>query len=124
MGSVMNGLRRIHPFRWSGLHAAATVCAPADVDVAGPPRPGAGTATAGRARLSRPARRNPMSDTTADRAALKPTTVRTYDRAAAKESVEDYSLRYSPVAFRRWSPFVIANVALGGIAYLADFAIG
>src|SRR3954469_19695985 len=62
----------------------------------------------GRARLSRLAWRNPMSDTTADRAALKPTTVRTYDRVAAKESLEDYSLRYSPVAFRRWSPFVIA----------------
>src|SRR4051812_23215957 len=82
------------------------------------------TSPPGRARLSRLAWRNPMSDTTADRAALKPTTVRTYDRAAAKESLEDYSLRYSPVAFRRWSPFVIANVALGGIAYLADFAIG
>src|SRR4051795_9690744 len=41
--AVRNGLRRIHPFRWSGLHAAATVCAPADVDVAGPPGPDAGT---------------------------------------------------------------------------------
>lgn len=65
-----------------------------------------------------------MADTTVDRAALKPDTVRSYDRAAANETLEDYSLRYSPVAFRRWSPFVIANVALGGIAYLADFAIG
>ncbi|MCW2705577.1 MAG: rane protein [Blastococcus sp.] len=65
-----------------------------------------------------------MSDTTVDRAAQKPTTIRSYDRAAAKETLEDYSLRYAPIAFRRWSPFVIANVALGGIAYLADFAIG
>src|SRR4051794_40469517 len=69
-----------------------------------------------------------MSRTTTDRADDQADdqadTLRTYDRAAAKETLEDYSLRYAPVAFRRWSPFVITNVALGGIAYLADFAIG
>src|SRR3954447_14667854 len=90
---------------------------------AGPPRP-APERPQPVVPASRASPGGPMSDTTADRAALKPTTVRTYDRAAAKETLEDYSLRYAPVAFRRWSPFVIANVALGGIAYLADFAIG
>src|SRR4051812_35935837 len=65
-----------------------------------------------------------MSRTTTDHADDRAGTLRTYDRAAAKETLEDYSLRYAPVAFRRWSPFVITNVALGGIAYLADFAIG
>ena len=49
---------------------------------------------------------------------------RTYQKAAASETLEDYSLRYAPVSFRRWSPFVVATTAIGGIAYLADFAIG
>ena len=49
---------------------------------------------------------------------------RTYDKATANESLEDYSLRYAAVSFRRWSPFVVASTAIGGIAYLADFAIG
>jgi purine-cytosine permease-like protein len=49
---------------------------------------------------------------------------RSYDKATSNESLEDYSLRYAPVSFRTWSPFVVANTALGGIAYLADFAIG
>jgi purine-cytosine permease-like protein len=38
--------------------------------------------------------------------------------------LEDYSLRYAPSTFRRWSEYVVATAALGGIAYLADFAIG
>jgi purine-cytosine permease-like protein len=49
---------------------------------------------------------------------------RTYARLAANENREDYSLRFAAHSFRRWSPFVIATTALGGIAYLADFAIG
>ncbi|GLX35309.1 purine-cytosine permease family protein [Streptomyces lavendulae] len=49
---------------------------------------------------------------------------RSYARLAADESREDYSLRYAPHTFRRWSPGSVAGTALGGIAYLADFAIG
>ncbi|MGW6832041.1 purine-cytosine permease family protein [Streptomyces sp. NPDC054949] len=49
---------------------------------------------------------------------------RSYAKLAADESREDYSLRYAPHAFRRWSPGTVAGTALGGIAYLADFAIG
>ncbi|MDQ8953921.1 allantoin permease [Acinetobacter rudis] len=43
---------------------------------------------------------------------------------AIKETLEDYTLRYTPHSFRRWSPGVVAITALGGIAYLADFSIG
>jgi purine-cytosine permease-like protein len=49
---------------------------------------------------------------------------RHYARLAADESREDFSLRYAPHAYRRWSPTMVASTALGGIAYLADFAIG
>lgn len=38
--------------------------------------------------------------------------------------MEDYSLRYAPSTFRKWSEYAVATSALGGIAYLADFAIG
>ncbi|MDT7727284.1 MAG: hypothetical protein QOI21_3860 [Actinomycetota bacterium] len=51
-------------------------------------------------------------------------TKRTYAPLAANENREDYSLRFAAHSFRRWSPFVVATTALGGIAYLADFAIG
>jgi purine-cytosine permease-like protein len=37
---------------------------------------------------------------------------------------DDYTLRHVPQNFRRWSPFLVAITALGGIAYLADFSIG
>ncbi|MFV0460858.1 MAG: purine-cytosine permease family protein [Actinomycetales bacterium] len=43
---------------------------------------------------------------------------------ANKETLEDYTLRFAPRHYRRWSPAVVATSALGGIAYLADFAIG
>ena len=43
---------------------------------------------------------------------------------AAKETLEDYTLRFAPRHYRKWSTGVVAVTALGGIAYLADFAIG
>jgi purine-cytosine permease-like protein len=43
---------------------------------------------------------------------------------AAKDNIEDYSLRYAPKSFRRWSPMACSITALGGIAYLADYSIG
>ncbi|MFJ8820438.1 purine-cytosine permease family protein [Streptomyces sp. NPDC102467] len=49
---------------------------------------------------------------------------RRYAKLAADESREDFSLRYAPHSYRRWSPTMVASTALGGIAYLADFAIG
>ncbi|MEX5720758.1 purine-cytosine permease family protein [Geodermatophilus maliterrae] len=44
--------------------------------------------------------------------------------AATRETLEDYTLRFAPRHYRRWTPGVVAISALGGIAYLADFAIG
>ena len=49
---------------------------------------------------------------------------RSYQAWVANETMEDYSLRYAARSFRRWSPFVIANTALGGISFLALEAIG
>ncbi|BBX98105.1 purine-cytosine permease family protein [Mycobacterium lacus] len=43
---------------------------------------------------------------------------------ASWETLEDYTLRLAPRSYRRWSPAVVGISALGGIAYLADFAIG
>lgn len=37
---------------------------------------------------------------------------------------EDFTLRFAPRSYRRWTPGVVAGSALGGIAYLADFSIG
>ncbi|GLY26806.1 hypothetical protein Kisp02_01710 [Kineosporia sp. NBRC 101731] len=44
--------------------------------------------------------------------------------SATHETLEDYTLRFAPRSYRRWSTGVFAVSALGGIAYLADFAIG
>ncbi len=49
---------------------------------------------------------------------------RHYNSWVVNETLEDYSLRYAPRSFRKWSEFEVANAALGGISYLADFAIG
>jgi purine-cytosine permease-like protein len=49
---------------------------------------------------------------------------RSYNRWTKNATLEDYSLRYAPRSFRTWTPYVVATTALGGIAYLADFAIG
>jgi purine-cytosine permease-like protein len=49
---------------------------------------------------------------------------RRFNKLVASETMEDYSLRYAPRSFRRWSEYVVASTALGGIAYLADYAIG
>ncbi|MEV5941420.1 allantoin permease [Streptomyces sp. NPDC051994] len=43
---------------------------------------------------------------------------------AVKETLEDYTLRFAPRSYRRWTPLVVATTALGGIAYMADFSIG
>ncbi|WP_226347052.1 purine-cytosine permease family protein [Agilicoccus flavus] len=43
---------------------------------------------------------------------------------ASRETLEDYTLRFAPRSYRRWTPAVVGTSALGGIAYLADFSIG
>src|SRR4029453_635902 len=56
----------------------------------------------------------------------KPGTTAAHEDAlsAAKESLEDYTLRFAPRSYRKWSAGVVATSALGGIAYLADFSVG
>ncbi|MGB3683344.1 MAG: hypothetical protein WA990_12785 [Rubrobacteraceae bacterium] len=49
---------------------------------------------------------------------------RKFNALVENEMVEDYSLRYAPRSFRKWSEYACATAALGGIAYLIDFAIG
>ncbi|WP_354698919.1 hypothetical protein DSM112329_04618 [Paraconexibacter sp. AEG42_29] len=61
------------------------------------------------------------------RTAPQPPVVPTGEPAAKdarSEMLEDYSLRYAPTTYRKWSSLMVGNTALGGIAYLADFAIG
>ncbi|MDP9889626.1 purine-cytosine permease family protein [Pseudarthrobacter enclensis] len=53
-----------------------------------------------------------------------PTAASTAALNATKESLEDYTLRFAPRSYRKWSAGVVATSALGGIAYLADFSIG
>lgn len=57
---------------------------------------------------------SPATTTTGNAAALN----------ATRESLEDYTLRFAPRSYRKWSAGVVATSALGGIAYLADFSIG
>ena len=49
---------------------------------------------------------------------------RQYNRLIADETIEDYSLRYAPKSFRKWSELLIANTAMGSISFLALEAIG
>jgi len=49
---------------------------------------------------------------------------RKYNQLIADESIEDYSLRYTPKSFRKWSELLIANTAMGSISFLALEAIG
>jgi signal transduction histidine kinase/CheY-like chemotaxis protein/purine-cytosine permease-like protein/HPt (histidine-containing phosphotransfer) domain-containing protein len=51
-------------------------------------------------------------------------TRRQYNRWVATETIEDYALRYSPASFRKWSPLLLANTAIGSISFLALEAIG
>ncbi|MEV6682474.1 allantoin permease [Streptomyces erythrochromogenes] len=61
--------------------------------------------------------------TTTDKAETAGTAQSAADQAA-KETLEDYTLRFAPRSYRRWTPMVVATTALGGIAYMADFSIG
>jgi purine-cytosine permease-like protein len=54
----------------------------------------------------------------------EPATSSVATSAATRETLEDYTLRFAPRSYRKWSPGVVGVTALGGIAYLADFAIG
>ena len=49
---------------------------------------------------------------------------RSFNKLVNNPVLEDYSLRYAPKSFRTWSEYAVATTALGGIAYMADQAIG
>jgi signal transduction histidine kinase/CheY-like chemotaxis protein len=49
---------------------------------------------------------------------------REYNQWVANQTLEDYALRFTAKAARRWSPWRVANTALGGISFLALEAIG
>jgi hypothetical protein len=49
---------------------------------------------------------------------------RSYNQWVANETLEDYALRFTAKSARKWSPFRVANTALGAISFLALEAIG
>ena len=49
---------------------------------------------------------------------------RDYNSWVADETREDYALRYTPRAFRKWSEWRIANTALGTLSFLLLEAVG
>ncbi len=61
----------------------------------------------------------PITSTKADSG-----TPRRFAALVQSETKEDYSLRYAPTSYRKWSSYVVGTTAMGGIAYLADYAIG
>ncbi|OZI46789.1 hybrid sensor histidine kinase/response regulator [Bordetella genomosp. 5] len=49
---------------------------------------------------------------------------RDYNTWVSNETLEDYALRFTPVSFRKWSEFRVANTAVGAVSFLALEAIG
>ncbi|MBN3727508.1 hybrid sensor histidine kinase/response regulator [Burkholderia sp. Ac-20379] len=49
---------------------------------------------------------------------------RDYNAWVGDETLEDYALRYTPISFRRWSEFRVANTAIGAVSFLVLEAIG
>src|SRR3978361_1080895 len=92
------------------------------------PRGSAPTSRLGRStvtsELSKPTTNPPHVPPSLPHQAVKEEATRSYNSMVDNETLEDYSLRYAPKSFRKWSEYTVATTALGGIAYLADFAIG
>lgn len=49
---------------------------------------------------------------------------RKFNRLVNNPLLEDYSLRYAPSSFRKWSPWAVYLSGIGGIAAMAGYAIG
>ena len=49
---------------------------------------------------------------------------RDYNRWVARETLEDYALRFTPRSFRKWSEMRVANTAFGAAAFLVLEAVG
>jgi hypothetical protein len=64
----------------------------------------------------------PTSRRTAAQRVVK--TRRDYNSWVARESMEDYALRFTPRSFRRWSEWRVANTAFGAASFLILEAVG
>ncbi|MBZ8139498.1 hybrid sensor histidine kinase/response regulator [Rubrivivax gelatinosus] len=51
-------------------------------------------------------------------------TRRDYNAWVARETIEDYALRFTPRSFRRWSEWRVANTAFGASSFLILEAVG
>ena len=51
-------------------------------------------------------------------------TRRDYNSWVARETIEDYALRFTPRSFRKWSPWRVANTAFGAASFLILEAVG
>ncbi len=49
---------------------------------------------------------------------------RDYNAWVASETLEDYALRFTPHAFRKWSVWRVANTAFGASSFLVLEAVG
>lgn len=49
---------------------------------------------------------------------------RNYNKWVSNQTIEDFSLRFTAKKSRKWSPFLVANTALGSISFLALESIG
>ena len=49
---------------------------------------------------------------------------RDYNAWVARETLEDYALRYTPQRFRRWTSWRVANTAFGAASFLILEAVG
>ena len=51
-------------------------------------------------------------------------TRRDYNSWVARETIEDYALRFTPRSFRKWSEWRVANTAFGAASFLVLEAVG
>src|SRR3954447_22392188 len=49
---------------------------------------------------------------------------RDYNNWVARETMEDYALRFTPRSFRKWSELRVANTAFGAASFLVLEAVG
>ena len=49
---------------------------------------------------------------------------RDYNSWVARETMEDYALRFTPRSFRKWSELRVANTAFGAASFLVLEAVG
>ena len=49
---------------------------------------------------------------------------RDYNSWVARETMEDYALRFTPRSFRKWSALRVANTAFGASSFLVLEAVG